>query len=453
MTTKFKTPEHALSYATKMAYDWHSDDHLKETLRHSLYCGVTLTTCDVGAGASAKERLVMRRLHDFAWRLVGERVGSLAARHIVPPDCYAGVLQRSAQKANIQVQQLLIDAQNVYWLDRRRFGSARAKELWDDCWPLANKPVRLIYAFFERDGPGSLAGRKLLRGCVQTLADNKPTEELHHHCKMDAKHNGCKKQSAEHLQHLVLTSNVVETHGLRHAAKITKEVFRSNWANKHRFTYARRNHRAQRHKLPKEWSRIMGKKFWRSTSEIEGRIGASAWHWLQMVGPHHLHEGPHQHCGTDIGIALFSRLLLPQVVFMFGERFWATLGRNKWGALAWPLVGETRDDTFQLKFDISSANAGAHWHHVVDPNSYQVIPCIEEKRGDCIVLQKSGEPESLPKSALRKPGSLTMDDLERLAIHLEVIGAVGPSRKRLLELLANHLGGDDPLYIELVFYM
>jgi hypothetical protein len=172
-----------------------------------------------------------------------------------------------------------------------------------------------------------------------------------------------------------------------------------------------------------------------------------------MVGPHHLHEGPHQHCGTDIGIALFSRLLLPQVVFMFGERFWATLGRNKWGALAWPLVGETRDDTFQLTFDISSANAGAHWHHVVDPNSYQVIPCIEEKRGDCIVLQKSGEPESLPKSALRKPGSLTMDDLERLAIHLEVIGAVGPSRKRLLELLANHLGGDDPLYIELVFYM
>ena len=222
---------------------------------------------------------------------------------------------------------------------------------------------------------------------------------------------------------------------------------------KHRFTYARKFHRAQHHKLPKEWSKIMGQKFWRTTSEVEGRIGASAWHWLQIVGPHHLHEGPHQHFGADIGSALFSRLLLPKVVFMFGNRFWATLGRGKWGALAWPLVGETRDDTLQLKFDISSTNAGAHWHHVVDLNSYQVIPCIEEKSGDCIVLQKSGEAESLAKSALRKSGSLSMDDLERLARYLELIGVVVPSRKRLLELLAHHFGADDPLFIELVFYM
>jgi len=279
---------------------------------------------------------------------------------------------------------------------------------------VANKVTRLLFAFFERDGDDSSAGKKWLRGCTQTLADNKGVEELHHACKMDGKHNACKKQSTAHLQHVVQNSGVLEKHGLHHAAQVTKETFRRLWDPKRRkqFIYQRKLHRARHHKLPRKWSGIMGPKAWRTTTESEGRIAASAWHWLQTIGPHQLGPLHHESPGIGIGLssALFSRLLLPNVVFMCRSTnsYWATLGRGKWGCLAWPLVHEARNDTLCFKFDCR-ANACADWHHVVNVEEYEVLPCVEAYL-DSIVLQQSGAPEPLPKAALRHAGSLSMED-------------------------------------------
>ena len=92
MTTTCKTPKHALKYNIEMAEKWSSDQHLKATFIHNLYNHDTLSKCDVGTGTTSAQKLVMHRLCEVSWNIVSERVGSLAARHSVPPDCYAAAV-------------------------------------------------------------------------------------------------------------------------------------------------------------------------------------------------------------------------------------------------------------------------------------------------------------------------------------------------------------------------
>ena len=138
----------------------------------------------------------------------------------MPPDCYAGALRSRQGGREEAIQVVGRHAQNVYWLDRRRHTDELAKELWQDCVPVANKPVRLLWAFFERDGPDSEAGLKLLRGLVQTIPDNKAVEELHHTLKSERKKRKQPKQTSAEMQHLILASDVLENHGLPHAARL-----------------------------------------------------------------------------------------------------------------------------------------------------------------------------------------------------------------------------------------
>ena len=92
MTPTCKTPKRALKYNIEMAEKWSSDQHLKATFIHNLYNHDTLSKCDVGTGTTSAQKLVMHRLCEVSWNIVSERVGSLAARHSVPPDCYAAAV-------------------------------------------------------------------------------------------------------------------------------------------------------------------------------------------------------------------------------------------------------------------------------------------------------------------------------------------------------------------------
>ena len=257
-----------------------------------------------------------------------------------PPDSCAELLDSACGYKQYLVVELLRTAQSGYWLEKHRHKDPLAMQLWRDCWPLHNKVVRLLFAFFERDGENSVAGNRLLVGCIKTLADNKGVEELHHFCKQNAKKNACKKTTSTHVQQVVLQSQVLEKRGIRHAAAITKQTWRKLSKNKARFVYSRKNHRASSHKLPALWSAIMGPKMWRTTSETEGRISSSAWHWLQTVGPFLKQPGclpPLFQLSSGVGVvlarALFSRFLLPKLVVRHQGCCWATLGRGKWACL------------------------------------------------------------------------------------------------------------------------
>jgi len=116
----------------------------------------------------------------------------------------------------------------------------------------------------------------------------------------------------------------------------------------------------------------MGPKQWRTTSEIEGRIAASAWQWLQTTS-----EPWAETAGVGIGLAraLFSRFLLPNLVVKHRDCCWATLGRGKWAALVWPLVQTVQENGFSQFTFVCDESGRATWHNVLDvDDDYVVFP-------------------------------------------------------------------------------
>ena len=89
----------------------------------------------------------------------------------------------------------------------------------------------------------------------------------------------------------------------------------------------------------------------------------------------------------------------------------------------WPLVETVLDNGFSQFAFACDGSACAEWHHALDVDAYAVIPYEDAVATNGIVLQQSGPSESLPKSALRKLGSLSCNDLERLCRHYNLINA------------------------------
>ena len=199
-------------------------------------------------------------------------------------------------------------------------------ELWDDSHELRSSVVRLVMAFFERDGADSQAGASLLRGSLQTIADNKAVEELHHACKVEVKARSNKKEPGHHLQHVIVNSGVLENRSIPHSANVTEDSFLSKWRDRASLPKDKHAHNASSHKLPAEWSDITNVKQWRTSSEVADRTSASAWYWLRSFAP-----GGQPTPGVNVNDALFSRWLLPGMVFhsiATDDDYMASLGRG-----------------------------------------------------------------------------------------------------------------------------
>ena len=129
-----------------------------------------------------------------------------------------------------------------------------------------------------------------------------------------------------------------------HAAAITKEVFLQMVERRRELRYRKTNNYARCHEMNPEWSEIMGRKIWNSTSEMDGRASASAWHWLTTKSPQEPYD-----------IALLSRWILPGIIFRklgAGYVWWASLGRGKWSTLSWP-INASRNDAGEFVLDFA----------------------------------------------------------------------------------------------------
>ena len=171
-----------------MASAWRSEGHFAHTLAYCFDTRSNLSYLGIphDGELNAKEQLVADRLVAVVWELMHERVWSLACRHSLPPECYAGVF---SDEREVQARTVTVDMQrrwsNFILLEQHRFANSSSMALWVDC--KMPRVVRVGYCFFERDkfNSRSKAGVTWLRGCLQTIADQKGTEELHHHIKMD----------------------------------------------------------------------------------------------------------------------------------------------------------------------------------------------------------------------------------------------------------------------------
>jgi len=359
----------------------------------------------------------------------------------MPPESYSGYFAEDNPVAKrVTVERMGLEANRTYWLDRKRFMSEDAMELWNDCMPIHSSIVRIIWCCFERDGINSSAGMDTLRACVRTLADNKGVEELHKYGKMAAKRKASQHNAtAMHLQHVINRSQIIEHRGIPHNPAVTKEAFLKKWKTRKRFLDTAKVHRAASHKLPAHWSAIKGDKAWRTTSEVTGRCAASAWRWLQ-----------HMRDGDPYWLGRLSRWILPKFVFTYAGAFWASLNRGKWSVIAWPLLAtEVGDGTHRFRFKVEDG-VGWCWITVRDVGDVQVAPYREVLTRFGIELEQSGPLESLGKASLRVASLLSFKDLFDMVNFLNMFGLIAgqPNRKKLITVLCEYFVPGDRNFLE-----
>ena len=89
--------------------------------------------------------------------------------------------------------------------------------------------------------------------------------------------------------------------------------------------------------------------------------------------------------------------------------------------------------------------------HIVDPSKWQIIPyaaCRLESHG--VVLKQIGAPVGLIKSSLMGAHNFTQADLTMFARFYELDGMHTNDAMLLLDILGNHLKGEDESYPEVI---
>ena len=140
---------------------------------------------------------------------------------------------------------------------------------------------------------------------------------------------------------------------------------------------------------------------------------------------------------------------MPSMVFRKRDaaQWFASCENMKWGTLAWPVDMLLSVDCPAAVSFRTTNGAAAQWHHILDVDAYAAVSYTAKRRDVGVVLEFVGVEEPLAKAALRQSKRLSFTDLDRLASHYNLKCGFGrKSRPRLLEILIEHLGGDDEVF-------
>ena len=348
---EIKTPNDAFNYIVSLANGgWQFQDHVWNTVQATLHTSGNLSFMDIHPGESDEATKAL----SLTLHIALNRMWTMS-KHSLPPDCYATVTSASADIADHACATMKTHYQNLVVLEDARHTNAAAQALWADLALVArSKPIRALFEFFCRDmyDRKSFAGLHLLKGMLWTMADNKSCEDTHGTLRLDARANSNQKIQRNRLQLLINTSGVFEARGVPHRSGVTKRDFISKFKTLKTKAMASK-YRSCRHKLPKSWSKILGKKKWPTLNEESTNRTAAAWAWLHEYLARR-RTGNH----VSLSAARFTRLVPALQVVQCGDRFWLSLGHNTWAFLGWHLRRGVAGDTtyFTLAKDQGSAN-------------------------------------------------------------------------------------------------
>ncbi|CAE8673040.1 unnamed protein product, partial [Polarella glacialis] len=199
-----KTASDGFQNSVQMAHGrWAWSPHLWHTISHCLYNESSLEFMSMPGNLPddpAVQKLAQKMLM-LVWHLISHR-GWTLTRHDCPPECYASIASANRLEAQATMDSTQGAWRRVIMLEQRLHDLPAARLLWADLDCMKSQPIRLLFAFFERDKwrIESLAGRKLLAGL---LPDNKIVEDCHGQIRRESKANANQKLSISRIQDLV----------------------------------------------------------------------------------------------------------------------------------------------------------------------------------------------------------------------------------------------------------
>lgn len=431
-----KTPADGLRYCVQLAGGrWAKEPHMWSTIEHSLFDANSLRFVGLPPGAcDAESNRIADKMLMLVWHVVSHRAWSLS-RHCVPPECYANVASLDAADAEQGMISMKTAWTNLMKLEQRLHDLPAAGQLWEDLDFARSQPIRLMFCFFERDQwrCSSVAGRKHLSGLLCVLPDNKIVEDVHGAIRKESKANVNSKLTSTRIQDVVMRSLVFESRKIRHPASLTKQVFCDKFKS---IKYRRlaHLHMCAKHKMSAPWTTMWGNRTWKPLTEEGNHKSQAAWVWLHKC----LSGAP----GTNLGSALFSRLVVPFVLVARSSdaQVYASMGNASWAALGWPMtrIGATGDT---LETYIWQVGGGMEWFHVTDPSDFHVIPTEGQRAARGIVLKQTAERVQLMDYCVRNHSSgLTHADLVMCCTHLQLDLDLKSSRAALLTAVNLHFG-------------
>ena len=379
----------------------------------------------------------------------------MACRHHGPPEAYSQLLARGAV-ADAALHRMNAEWQRLLQLELRQHDYIPAQRLLADTHYARSQPLRLLYALFESTGwtlnppPASArsycvqAGKRLLRGLLEVWPDNKVIEDLHNYIRADSKKSGSGKRCSTRQQEVAIAAPVLSSRSISHTPQVTLD----HWVrNVHKPLLQRRAtcHNSARHNMSKQWSYVLGRKTWATTSEVHTRKGVAAWEWLQRGHAKARELAEEQHMPMPLlDSALFSRLLLENLIVQCPDgTLAASMGNGTWAALLYPIdvLASAQDNGLRL-LQFRCRDARCWFSHVHDPRDWKVLNFhIEIAAG--VVMREHSPPKSLVEAALLRSRELSLEVLSSL-VRLYDLGDHSRSlRGIMLRTLCEHVFQDD----------
>ena len=384
--TEIKTTSDAIDSAISMVLEdgsaWSRDKHLCEL-------AMVLGSDEIAQFEQDDDPLAAHKLFELTVELLGRRTWSLAVRHALPPEQYAGALSPESDVRRTSLELLrkhhecLLEWENEIANCGELQGNSNALRLKQDVSFAVDHPARLVMDAFESidydprrlrqhgyksTGPKE-AGEHLLETLVETFPDNKIVEDVHNALRLEAKGNKHNQMTPSTMQSVCMNSGVFESRGIKHEAQVSKESFLEKMKSKSESSCIGdvKIFYANTHSLPSSYIKICDSRSWHVLNEESLDDAVAAWAWIQFSSSCRF---------VNATAAAFSKVARRGLVFQSQDLVSSpmiSLGASAWGALMWPLEQYDSDSSGNLYYCLQHDDAQASWIFLNDPKQWRVV--------------------------------------------------------------------------------
>eukprot|EP00438_Fugacium_kawagutii_P003396 Skav225500 [mRNA] locus=scaffold1721:99299:106847:+ [translate_table: standard] len=402
-----KSPDDGLAEVLRLSTEWQSDKHLIELAKivgANNFSNLSWLVEDLTGQAEQND--FADKFFGYLLHCLGQRCATLT-KHATPPFSWANALSSERELQQAAVNKMRLDWRRLLLLECSAAHSA--DQLAEDLRVTLGTPERLLAQVLESvswNASRAPQAMELLKLLVGGFADSKIVEDCHQKLRTATNTKANEQLRGSTVQSVLEASDVFEKRHIPHHCHFnSRDDFVSLWGSTAVDFKPRVDFKAGLHRLPKEFSAILGPKTWHTISEIELEKSAAAWAWS----------------ADD------------------ESRFIIVLRTQRWAAITWELeMIDGRVCFFRL------APHGCEFTFIYALQAWRAIPCSVKwiPDGLGIVLQQLGEPEPMPRNCLRFSNNLTYKDLQRIAAD-SGLDPKSRSRADLLHELANFLGDED----------